>query len=92
MAAVSSTVLAASGSALARPGQVVGVVLTPAAAAATVTIYDNPSGASGTKLVSLQAGANGASAVFAPTSGIGCGQGLYASLGGAGAEVTVLYR
>ena len=90
MGPVSSVVLSASGAALGRPGELVGVVLTPAAATATVTIYDNASGASGTKLVSLQAGANGASAVFAPAAGIGCAQGLYASLSGAGAEVTVL--
>lgn len=69
------------------PGRVLGVVLTPAAAVASLILYDNTA-ASGTKLLTLQAAANGASVpvdipfVFSA--------GVYADIGGAGATAYVI--
>lgn len=69
-------------------GRIKGVVLTPAAAAATLVLHDNASAASGTVLARLQAPANGGSAVFVGLD-IPFANGVYATLGGAGAAAVV---
>lgn len=69
------------------PGHLVSLVLTPAAAVATVTLYDNTA-ASGTVLVSLQAAANGNSVPFAPPRGIAFNA-CYLDISGSGAKAYV---
>ena len=72
------------------PGQLVAVVLSPAAATATLTIYDNTTG-SGTILVALQGAANGSSSVWSPTIPYSAKTGIYAAISGSGATATVVY-
>lgn len=74
----------------AASGQLVAVVLTPGTAAATLTVYDNPSAASGTVLVALAAVANGASVEFAPAIPYVFTTGCYASISGTAANATVV--
>lgn len=68
------------------------VVLTPAAAVATLDIRD---GSGGAVLLSLQAAANGSSVIWAAGSprgqeaGLPFGSSIHATLAGAGASVTV---
>ena len=73
----------------AKGGRIGSVVLTPAAAVSTLILYDNASAASGTVLLSLQAAANGNSAIFAPTDAIAFSNGVYADIGGSGAAAYV---
>lgn len=80
-----SKVIKASG------GELVAVVLTPAAATATLIIYDNPSTNSGTVLCKLQAAADGGSVQFAPPKSWKASTGIYAAITGTGANATVLY-
>lgn len=61
------------------------VVLNPAAAASTITVYDNATTNSGTVLALLQAVANGASVVFTPTAPIYCAKGITAVVTGSSA-------
>lgn len=65
-------------------GRIACVVLTPAAAVATLILYDNTS-ATGDKIVTLQAAANGGSVVLSPPDSIVFDTGVYADIGGAGA-------
>lgn len=69
------------------------VVLTPAAAKSTVVIEDSAAG-SGTALLSLQAAADGASAVWqSPDSeGVLFSAGIYATLAGTGAAVSIEFE
>lgn len=82
--------VAADGAVVATSGKAfTAVVLTAAAATATLTLYDNPSAASGTVLLKLSAVAN-TSAVFAPATPVTAGTGIYADIGGADANATVI--
>jgi hypothetical protein len=69
------------------------VVLTPAAAVATVTIEDSAAGG-GTDLLSLQAAANGNSAVWTSgeKDGVYFATGVHATIAGAGALLTLEYE
>lgn len=71
-------------------GVLYSVGLTPAAAAATLTLYDNTA-ASGTVICTLQAGANGASAQRVYVCGVVFNIGVYADIGGAGASADIEY-
>lgn len=76
----------------ATPGAVVAVVLSAAAgAAATLVLHDNASAASGDVLCSLTALA-GDSVSFCPCLPWATSLGIYANIGGAGANATVLYK
>jgi hypothetical protein len=88
---VSSGLLSASGIISANPGGLTGIsCFTNGAAAATLTIYDNASAASGTVLAQIAVpGANlGVCQVF-PTN-IKASSGIYASISGSGASYIVI--
>lgn len=70
------------------PGRIACVVLTPAAAKSSLILYDNTS-ATGNKIVTLQAAADGGSVVVAVPNGISFGTGVYADIGGSGATAYV---
>ncbi len=76
--------LAASAIVKTGPGILHEVSLTPAAAVATATVYDNTA-ASGTIIAKLQAAANGTTTRFAPNGGVQFSKGLYIAITGAGA-------
>lgn len=87
---VSSGRIAADGIVLARPGHLHAVALAAAAgAAATLILYDNASAASGTRLLTLTAPA-GESVTFCPHAAWAASLGVYADIGGANAEATIL--
>jgi hypothetical protein len=69
------------------------VVLTPAAALSTAKLQDSAAGG-GTDVISLQAAASGASAIWSAgdNDGVYFGAGLYLTLSGASAEVTVEFE
>jgi hypothetical protein len=68
-----------------RKGRLHNVVLTPAAAAATLTVYDNTS-ATGNPILTLQAPANGQS-IIAECDGYEFNIGLWVVIAGTGAQV-----
>ena len=71
------------------PGMLTGVVLTAAADAATVIVYDNTAG-SGSIIMKLAA-AIGTSAVAIIPNGIAFSTGLYVVMTGTGENVSVYY-
>lgn len=76
----------------ARSAQLCSVTVTPAAADATLIIYDHPSAASGTVLAKIKALANAKSetVVFvAPVYGL---TGIFADITGASAEYVVSFK
>lgn len=85
----------ANATGLVQPGPLylLSVVLTPAAAVATAAFQDTSAGG-GTDVISLQAAANGGSAIWTSNSddGVYFGTGLYLTLSGAGAAVSVEYE
>lgn len=85
--------IAATGLIEAGPLFLKSMVLTPAAAVATALLQDTAAG-SGTDVISLQAAANGNSAAWqsADKDGVYFAAGLYLTLGGAGAAVSVEYE
>ncbi len=91
MTATSSDQLNASAAIAARPGRVHAVMLTPAAADASIIIYDNPSAASGKILARVDAKASTITQdrVFnVPVESL---NGIYASVSGAGATFIIHY-
>lgn len=74
----------------ATSGQLVGVVLSPGTAAATLTLQDDPDSADGTVLVKLVAVANGTSTQFTPCIPYSFSNGCYATISGSGANATVV--
>ncbi|MEW5988983.1 MAG: hypothetical protein AB1791_20350 [Chloroflexota bacterium] len=83
--------VAADGAIVTRPGHLHAVCLAAAAgAAATLILYDNASAASGTRLLTLTAPA-GESICFTPGVAWPFVNGVYADIGGASAEATILY-
>ena len=72
------------------PGILKSVHLTPAAAIATVTVYDEVSG-TGDIITKLSAVANGQTQKFEPEGGVVFGVGCYVAITGAGAVVTTVY-
>lgn len=72
------------------PGALAGVLLTAGADAASVTIYDNPSAASGTKLAVIKAAIN-TTASWTPTDPQVCSLGLYAEITGTTPDVFITY-
>jgi hypothetical protein len=86
-----STTLAASAVISARPGALLGVLLTAGADAASVTIYDNATTNSGTVLAVVKAAIN-STAQWTPHVGQVCANGLYAAVSGTTPSATVVYR
>jgi hypothetical protein len=84
---------AATGLIQAGPLYLKSVVLTPAAALSTASLQDSAAGG-GTDVISLQAAASGSSAVWTAgdPDGVFFGTGLYLTLSGAGAAVSVEYE
>jgi hypothetical protein len=80
----------ADGAVKAAPGALVAVMLTAAAEAGTLILYDNASAASGTVLGSIKAAIN-TTTVWSPSVPYVAGNGIYADIGGAGAAATVVY-
>jgi hypothetical protein len=78
------------GAVKAAGGALAAVVLTGGSAAATVDLYDNPSAASGSKLITLKCAAN-TSVTFCPAFPVVASIGIYADLTGTGAQVFVAY-
>jgi hypothetical protein len=73
------------------PGILKNVTLTPAAALATLTLYDNTA-ASGTVITTLQAGANGPSIAWpGGDDGVAFSKGMYVVLTGAGVAASFSY-
>lgn len=77
----------------ARPCALTGIQVNPAAADATLIIYDNASAASGVVLakVLVKASTSGTT-VRLPEGGVAARNGLYADTTGAAAEFIVYYR
>jgi len=71
-------------------GALVGVVLSAGSANATLILYDNASAASGTVLCKLTALAN-SSVQFTPSQPYVASAGIYADIGGTGANATVVF-
>jgi pyruvate/2-oxoacid:ferredoxin oxidoreductase beta subunit len=72
-------------------GNLCHAILTPAAAVATLTLYDNTSG-TGTILAQLQAAANGASVIFNPAKFPTYSKGLWAVITGSGAAADIGFK
>lgn len=72
------------------PGQLVSVLLTAGADAATIVLYDNPSAASGTVLCTLKAPAN-ESAQWSPSLPIVFSKGVFADVSGTSPTAYVAY-
>lgn len=87
----SSGLLSASAAVAARPAIVQSVTVVPAAADATVVLYDNASAASGTVLAKVFALANGASVSIAFNHPIQASNGIYLDISGASAAAIVTY-
>lgn len=78
---------------MAMPGRLMGcLVLADGTNAATITLYDNASAASGTVLAKYVVDATLTSeAPTLPSEGIICNNGIYADVTGTGAEFIVYY-
>ena len=74
-----------------RPSFICAVLLTPAAAASTVTLYDNASAASGTVLAVLTAPANSATVSLSVERTIECLNGITAVVTGTAAQAIVYF-
>lgn len=88
----SSTLTVATTVVCNSPARVTSIILNPAAAASTITLYDNASAASGTVLAKLQAVANGESVVWHLDGGLICNNGITAVVAGASATAVVGYQ
>jgi hypothetical protein len=75
----------------AKPAILTGLQVTPAAADATLTIYDNASAASGTIVAQMLVKASTSSQHIPLTIGVGCNNGVTAALSGTGATAIVYY-
>ena len=82
-----SVAITEDGAVAAGSGRVSGVVVTAAAATASLILYDNPSAASGTVLLSLSAVADTSVVYNVPFV---FSTGVYADIGGAGAAAYVI--
>lgn len=88
----STGALAASGVVLAEDGLLTSLqVFTDGTNAATVTIYDNPTAASGTILSKISVPGATLYDSFVPTISIDATTGIYASIAGTGASMIVHY-
>ncbi len=74
----------------AAAGQLVACVLTGGSAAATLTLYDNATIASGTVLAVIKAPVNTSFAWAPPTSYVAA-NGIFADIAGTGADATVVF-
>ncbi len=74
----------------AAPGQLVACVLTGGSGAATLTLYDHASSATGTVLVVIKAPINTSFAWTPPTSYVAA-LGIFADIAGTGADATVVF-
>ncbi len=78
---------------VAAPALLCNIMLHPAAAAATLTVYDNASAGSGTVLAILQAAANGATAIFPfDDSPPQASKGLTCVVTGVGAQAQIYFQ
>jgi len=87
-ATTTTGLISADGVGYAQPCRLHTVILTAAAATATLIVYDNASAASGTVLASVTCVAN-TSVVVPITPGVCANLGLYADIGGAGATAVL---
>jgi hypothetical protein len=71
------------------PGRLAAVVLTPGSDASSLILYDNTA-ASGNKIVTLTAVANGASVMFCPAQPASFANGIRADITGTGAVAYVI--
>jgi hypothetical protein len=76
---------------LARPGALLAVLLTGAANAASVTLYDNATTNSGNVLAVVKAAIN-TSVSWIPPGGQVCASGIYAVVTGTAPSLTVVYQ
>jgi len=86
----SSGIVASGNAVIKLPCKLSGVLLTPAAAAATVIVYDNLT-QGGTVVASLSATANGQSVIWFPTLPVQCNTGVSVTVTGAGATAVFYY-
>lgn len=78
---------------VARPARVMScVVLADGTNAATVTLYDNASAASGTELLKIVVDAGLVYELFHTDGGVEANNGIYAAISGTGAACIVHYR
>ena len=84
--------LAASAVVTAVPGALVGLLITAAADAATVTLYDNATTNSGVVLAVLKAPIQNSVGWYPPPGGQTYANGIYATITGTSPSITVLYR
>lgn len=84
-----SNAVTADGAVKTSNGRLSAVLLTAAAATATIILYDNASAASGTILASLSCVQNTSTHVTFP-HGLVFSNGIYADIGGAGAAAYVV--
>jgi len=87
-----TTSLTASGVIKGASGALLGIVLTGAADAASVTIYDNATTNSGPILAVLKAAINTTVVWTAPAGGQAAASGLYATITGTTPNLSVVYR
>lgn len=89
--ATSSGLLSADAAVATKSAKIHSVILIGGSDAATVTVYDNPSAASGTVLVKLACAA-GASEVYHAPVGIVVNNGIYVDVSGTGVGAVVHYE
>lgn len=89
--ATSSGLLSASAAIQAQGGYIHAITLIPAAAASTLTVYDNASAASGTVVAATTAVATGASTTVSFHWPVPANAGIYASVTGTGATFIIHY-
>ena len=77
---------------VAVPALLTALILSPAAAACSVKVYDNASAASGTVIAELLAVANGASVSLQFNSPVNAIRGLVAVVAGTGGIAQVMYQ
>lgn len=74
-----------------RPAKISGIVLTPAAAAASITVYDNRAASAGTVVATLKVAASVASVIHLAALPIECLDGITVDVTGTGALAYVYY-
>lgn len=87
--ATTSGQLSSSTAVRTKPSRLHAIILTPAAADASVIVYDNASTNSGTILAQLDAKANAISEQLVLNVPVEANNGLYAALSGSGAKVVL---
>lgn len=87
-----SLAVSAGAAIYARPAVIMGYSVTPAAADAVLTVYDNATAASGTIVAQMTVKASTSTQVAVLTTGIWCNNGLFYTLTGASATALVSFN